>query len=335
MRDFYGLTALHQAASSGHESVLMALLERGAGVTIRTNDGWTALHFAAWCGHKDIAVALLERGADISSSDNYGWTALHLAVSKGHTDVVKALLERDADVTLLTKKKWTALHFAAAVGNKDVAGALLQKDVDITIRNDEGWTALHCAAWKGYEDVVLALLERDAIITARDNTGWTALHRAAWHKHKSTVATLLHAEAKETTLSRPIGSQVEEPGSSHTIITTSNLKNEVEFFSMLCSLRPDDHIFRQMLQNSLNDSTEASASYNTSLEPVSFDASVDKINYAGGVYCDDCRQLIIGDWHACMMCEDFALCQKCYLKPIRYEHSSGTSHQFAKIDKIR
>jgi len=65
---------------------------------------------AAFHGHTDIASILIEKGADINAKNNDGLTALMIAVEQGHNDVGKLLLENKKklnvknDEITLTKK---------------------------------------------------------------------------------------------------------------------------------------------------------------------------------------------------------------------------------------
>ena len=55
------------------------------------NNGYTALHKAADSGHLAIATRLLEGGADLTLRDNNGQTALDDARSQGKSEVVALL----------------------------------------------------------------------------------------------------------------------------------------------------------------------------------------------------------------------------------------------------
>ena len=56
----YGRTALHDAAYHGNLAIATRLLEGGADLTLRANDGKTALDFARSSGKSEV-VALLSQ----------------------------------------------------------------------------------------------------------------------------------------------------------------------------------------------------------------------------------------------------------------------------------
>ena len=67
------------------------LLDRGADINVKDKYGKTALHLAASCGYKAKAQLLLDRGADISATDNDSLTALQIAVKQGNQEVAEIL----------------------------------------------------------------------------------------------------------------------------------------------------------------------------------------------------------------------------------------------------
>jgi len=91
-------TALHVASRNGHTEIVEMLLEKGAYVNAKTNEGITALNRASEKGHTETVARLLEKGADVNAKDSDGWTALMWASRNGHTETVTILLEEGADV---------------------------------------------------------------------------------------------------------------------------------------------------------------------------------------------------------------------------------------------
>jgi len=73
------------------------LLDWGAGVNARDDEGWSPLYMAAGNGRLDFVQMLLDHGATIDAPTLYGRTPLHQASTWGHVDIVRLLLEHGAD----------------------------------------------------------------------------------------------------------------------------------------------------------------------------------------------------------------------------------------------
>lgn len=87
------MTPLILAASGGRDKVVNLLLNQGANVNAKTNDGHSALQYAASKNWKTICASLLENNADVNITDRRGSTPLHRSASKGNLAIVKLLLE--------------------------------------------------------------------------------------------------------------------------------------------------------------------------------------------------------------------------------------------------
>lgn len=70
-------------ALEGHTQVMRTLLNRGANVSIVTNQGFTALHIAGHEGHLAATKLLMKAGADLEAAICTGHTPLHLVRRKG------------------------------------------------------------------------------------------------------------------------------------------------------------------------------------------------------------------------------------------------------------
>ncbi len=151
--NIYDDTALYNATFYGDEELVKNLLEKGAHVNIRTEDGWTALEAATQKGYTKIAELLIKAGADLNVQDtNNGYTALLWAAQEGHTKIAELLIKEDADLNVQdTNNGYTALLWAAQEGHTKIAELLIKEDADLDIRDNNGATALLWATHKGYK----------------------------------------------------------------------------------------------------------------------------------------------------------------------------------------
>lgn len=72
--------SLQEAAATGNLKQVRELIDNGANVNLRDEEGETALMWASWNDHLDIVKLLLEKGADANVKSSQGRTAFTLAV---------------------------------------------------------------------------------------------------------------------------------------------------------------------------------------------------------------------------------------------------------------
>lgn len=92
--DICDRTALHRAASNGHEKVVEQLLLAQPQLAFAVDiGGKTALHLAASYGRSKAVAQLLAMSPSlVNIADTYGWTPLHYATSQAHEDIAEMLL---------------------------------------------------------------------------------------------------------------------------------------------------------------------------------------------------------------------------------------------------
>ena len=188
------LNSLEKIAADRNMSV-QALLKFYIGQGSRQ---MTSLKWAAQDGYFEMVRFLVEDGADIHIRDENGWTALMWAAEGGHLEIVKFLVGRDAKVNARNNSDWTALMQAARGGHLDVVCFLVENGADIHIKNKDGETALMRAAWGGRLEAVKFLVSKggEGDIHAKDNSGWTALMKAAVSGHLEVVKFLVDLGAE-------------------------------------------------------------------------------------------------------------------------------------------
>jgi ankyrin repeat protein len=182
-----GETALHWAVWRGRSAKIIAeLLDAGAAIDARKDDGRTAYALAVRSGQTETARLLESRGAntDIPAFDRF----LGACAVADPADL--ACILREAPEIPLPKEYERLLPEFAA--NHCIPGvrALLAAGVPVDARGDEGGTALHWACWKGYADLVEMLIDYGASLTVEDETfhapppGWFSHGRENCTEHE-------------------------------------------------------------------------------------------------------------------------------------------------------
>lgn len=154
------------------------LVNAGARIDAKGDDGKTALHHAASDGCGEMVLWLLSRGASADVLDDNGATPL--------VEGVKGLVNANAldafhALTKATKQRaakgyggQTALSIASESGRSEIVQALLGDGAELEVGDNAGMTPLIWAAYRNHAPVVELLLRAGAKKDARDNDGLTA-----------------------------------------------------------------------------------------------------------------------------------------------------------------
>eukprot|EP00966_Prymnesium_polylepis_P321270 7377577-Prymnesium_polylepis.1 len=190
-----GCTPLHRAVENHAEVVLLEcdasvdsrisqnardvvtlLLENGASVDSKTDEGHAALHWAVARGDCGAATLLIQYGASVNIRDADGATPLHMLIERANCfyadeqmDLVSLLLDHDAQPDTKDFSGCTTLHVAARLDAVDIAKKLLTKGASRNVKNEDGCTPLHLASHFRHSGMVALLKKRnhvdDVVIT--------------------------------------------------------------------------------------------------------------------------------------------------------------------------
>ncbi|KAK4442326.1 ankyrin repeat-containing domain protein [Podospora aff. communis PSN243] len=153
-RDIYGWRPLFWAIApeglTSEPRIVTALLDFGqADIEATENIGRTPLMVAAGWGNQTSIRLLIDRGADINSRSQDGRTALHFAVgsdsfwSKEERDGrIEALVELGADIDAVDPDGRTPLSIAAEYKMEPAVRLLVEKGAEVNSRDKAGRTPL-------------------------------------------------------------------------------------------------------------------------------------------------------------------------------------------------
>jgi serine/threonine-protein phosphatase 6 regulatory ankyrin repeat subunit B len=181
VRDNDGNTPLHEIARSTDLKTMKFFLDQGQDPNAKNNWGDTPLHRMAGerssnRGFKESLDLILQYGAEINALNNQGETALTLASSIGNEEFVRILKEAGAKSAGPGKDDFLRLANAVRKGDIEAIRALLEQGLSPNASDEERTTALHLTS---IPEMIQLLLDHGANIDPRVNEGRTPLLRAA------------------------------------------------------------------------------------------------------------------------------------------------------------
>jgi len=192
--------SIHDAVDNGNIEAVKQHLAAGVDVNVKaTGGGWTPLHYATVNDRKEITELLIDEGANVNAKDNDGDTALHIASGKGHKEIAELLIAKGADVSAKDEDIGaTPLHLAAQEGRMKVAKLLITNGADVNAKNKYGGTPLHLGGGMGKDkEFVELLIAKGADVNVKDKFGNTPLDFAIRHQ-RTNIADLLRKHGGKT-----------------------------------------------------------------------------------------------------------------------------------------
>lgn len=206
-----GSSPLHCAVLTGNIDLVQQLIDSGAAIDARDDNGNTPLMLAVHHGYPAIVQKLIDAGSKINLHNAEGLTALMNACANvsagsvaGSVMSIDNLIKAGADVDLQHRETgFTALM--QTIGNmqtslgKLAAERLIVSHANLSLRDKEGRSALiHAAFEAGNPDrfaILKRLIELKVDLNAQDMRGWSALMAAAYMGNTEAVRSLLNAGA--------------------------------------------------------------------------------------------------------------------------------------------
>ncbi len=194
------ISALSWATMMGEMEAAKLLIEHGADLNVRQEDGGTPLHIAVALGRAEIAELLIKEGADVAAKnrgEQVPASGLHIPwgmlkfmmgmfdikleqkeVEVGRAKIAKML---NVDFTSQPQRAANDVWDAAFIGDVDMVKKAVADGMDVNARNPaSGDPLLFTASLMGHTDIVAFLLEKGADINVQNREGNTSLHVAAF-----------------------------------------------------------------------------------------------------------------------------------------------------------
>jgi ankyrin repeat protein len=165
---------------------------------IENTNGATALMQAAFAGKPLIVKKLIECGANIHAKDNQGKTVFDYAIQGNRENICQILIDKgfpiiekkeEKDLTKefylfkQTRGKALPIHTAVHENKPAIVELLLENKSDPSAKNEKNWTPLHIAVARSNEKIIHILLKNNASLTAENAIGLTPVDIAIQHKN--------------------------------------------------------------------------------------------------------------------------------------------------------
>lgn len=172
-----GRTPLHWASEYGTLEMMEILVQSGASVNAKDNEGCICLHLAAGNGNIEITQFLVSHGAEIDAMDSFKKSALQWAAATGQFETLKFLVLNRAQVNTEDSKRRRPLHIVSENGRVRMTRFLVLHGAKVNAKDFMGKTALLWAAEVGQLETVEVLLDSKALVNAEDKEEQTPFIR--------------------------------------------------------------------------------------------------------------------------------------------------------------
>ncbi len=194
-REGRNFTPLHRAINIADSEIARYLIENGADLEARDDDGDTPLHWSAYYNRVVHGELLIASGASVSARNSLDYTPLRAAVASGNSEMVSILLAAGSPM-IFEKYDDISMIQAVNIGLAELVEYRLKLGtIDTNLRGPEGVSLLHLAARTNNRSLIELFLDNGIPVDTRDEFGYTALHYTALFGGTPIVERLLAAGA--------------------------------------------------------------------------------------------------------------------------------------------
>jgi len=116
----------------------------------KAENGFNALHYTAFRGNVKILEKLIENGADITIKNNNGLSVIHMAAQGDKPNVLVYFKEKHGlSMDCLDAVNSTPLHWCSYMGSENSLDYLLNWGANLNSKDKDGFTPLHLAVITG------------------------------------------------------------------------------------------------------------------------------------------------------------------------------------------
>uniref|UniRef100_A0A8W8HUJ0 Uncharacterized protein n=1 Tax=Magallana gigas TaxID=29159 RepID=A0A8W8HUJ0_MAGGI len=148
-----GVTPVISACQSGNSQQLKELIDQGAPISTKDDNGRTALHYCADNLETQCAEMLLAKDPSLLEvKDSQGFTPLHMSVISGNVPLLKLLLAKGADIRSLDSELHTPTHWATVCGHLEILDILIDNGAELSSADSHNAYPIHYAAQMNGKD---------------------------------------------------------------------------------------------------------------------------------------------------------------------------------------
>ena len=181
-----------QTRDADKYATVLILLEHGVDIDAKDSQGSSAAFDAVYQNNVGILSLLLNHGANVNDRMDDGMTLLHYAVLREQSqEILQILLDRSPDVNVLTDERRSVIHSAVFSKTSTLMDRLIDLGADINISDSTGITPVLEAARQPRLEIFEDLIKRGAHPNVADSVGRTPLHFAyLWYPHFDVLQTI-------------------------------------------------------------------------------------------------------------------------------------------------